>query len=650
MSRTAAELLRTRVETYLRSAPPRELTQSAAGRHCGVSQSRVWAVLAGDWPAVWQRELERRFETGIRVVRGRSFTSKGEAVTAIATAGNLTPRQVTHWFGGRLDDLGVRPRGHEVRRQQIERAIDELAANASSRDELTWERIERLAGTTLPPRSAEVRQRLRRHLARLPRRTPVSTADTIFVDSRPRRILRRSALRPDVAELAWDVLRDEASYVGRAASNVRGRHASLRLAGVVLGAAIPDVNQLSLAALQTSWFHARLTGSRRRRARAGLLGVCDLLVARSVNSGSSAVEFARCAEWLEGLAIGEHSATRTALSAEESDTLVSRCVAVIDAGRERFAAGPDLLGASTNPRAANSAADIVDWGLALVLLVGRFTGLRAESIADLRVDELAEIGHDTFSVIWRHGKKAEERLAIVPAPLARLLGDYERSLRPVRAALGSDRLFLARSAEGHWGELRTVGIALRSFTRRRLPGFESMSIALLRRTFATRSLAEGRSLAAIAAQLGHQHMATTVRYAQFERAEHAVETRTALDRYGRVVLERWNAPMLMSELEAAKQAEVRSEAQRRDCAVGICSENRCMMLDSGGAPPCLACRHLVTEPAFFPAWEIELAMRRARIERLSAPGSDLLTVAASEAAQLAEIERIYADVRSRSQA
>ena len=55
----------------------------------------------------------------------------------------------------------------------------------------------------------------------------------------------------------------------------------------------------------------------------------------------------------------------------------------------------------------------------------------------------------------------------------------------------------------------------------------------------------------------------------------------------------------------------------------------------------------MTDPVFFPAWEHDLARRRRRIEEL-ANDATLGTVAAAETAQLAEIERIYADLRARA--
>lgn len=645
----ATAQLRGRVADYLSTAPPRGLTQHQAAARLGISQSRISAVLLGQWHEMWRAELERRFAVGVQELGDHHFTSQARAAADIARAGNLTPSQVRHWFGPRLAELCPAPLGPDGRRQLLTRAMESLAATIETREAFTWELVEATAGTTIPHDGHELRRQFRRLRGALPRRDRTPDEHVIAIGTKPRRLLRRSALRPDIADLVWEVLRSEVGRVDRAPSGVVRRYAGFRLAGRVLGNAIPSVHDLTLNRLQAAWFQTELTRNGQRHARIGLLGLCDLLVARSAESGGlDAVEFARCSEWLESVAVRPRTRAQAALSAEQSDVLVTRCTTVIEDGRARLRADPDLLSASTNPRAMGSAAAVVDWGLALALLVGRFTGLRADSIATLRASELGEIGHETFALVWRHGKKAEERLAIVPASLAHLLREYERALSPVRLSLETDRLFLLRSPDGQWEAAAGIGIALRAFTRRHLPDFGGMTVALLRRTFATRSLAEGRSLAAIAAQLGHQHLATTIRYAQFERSEHALETRAALDRYGRVVLERWRTPVLMSELSPAEQRVLADDAQARHCEVGLCRPGTCLMLSAGAPPPCLACRHLVTGPAFFPAWEADLAARRLRVEKLSAPGSEMLTAAANEAVQLAEVERIYAELQARA--
>jgi hypothetical protein len=302
------------------------------------------------------------------------------------------------------------------------------------------------------------------------------------------------------------------------------------------------------------------------------------------------------------------------------------------------------------PNARGSGIDVVDWGLALAILIGRFTGLRADSIATLQVSELGVVGKDTYAILWRHTKKAdpEERLAIVPASLAALLREYDAALAPLRAAIGTDRLFVRPGQSGHWAPAAELTGAIRSFVARRIPTFAGLSISMLRRTFATRALAEGRSLAAIAAQLGHAEIRTTLNYTRFEQTVHAVETRAALDRYGRVVLERWKVPALLAEIEPSERGDLERDANRRDCGVGLCRPGACVMLAEAAPPPCLACAHLATGPDFFPAWDHEIEGRRLRVIELERAKPPFLTVAANEVAQLAEIERIYADLKLRA--
>ena len=188
--------------------------------------------------------------------------------------------------------------------------------------------------------------------------------------------------------------------------------------------------------------------------------------------------------------------------------------------------------------------------------------------------------------------------------------------------------------------------------RRRLPALSDAGVGLsplvLRRTFATRSLAEGRSIFAIAAQLGHAFISTTLGYVDFERRQHPVHVASALDRFGRVVLDRWKTPVLTSDLSEVERASILASAAPRDCGVGLCRCDQCVFIASDQTPPpCQGCEHLVTDPVFFPAWEHDLARRRRRIEEL-ANDATLGTVAAAETAQLAEIERIYADLRARA--
>lgn len=535
------------------------------------------------------------------------------------------------------------------RHDRLSAAIEAIAAKATCRDELTCARVEEHAGVSFPAGDTALRHQLRSAKLRLAARTPLVGPDDIPTGDRKRKVLRRTGLRPDIAAVCWEVLRGEVSRVDRAPSSVVGRFNAFRFAGELLADDVPDIQTISLAQLQTAWFREP-RASRHETAREGIASLLELLLASETMAVNQA-ELARCLDWLGSIVLRRPAPTTAALSAEQSDELVATCVAIIEAGRRRVASNPDLTLASTLPTAAGNGIEVIDWGLALAILVGRFTGLRASSISGIDVSELGLIGHETYAVIWRHTKKAapEERLAIVPASLTALLREYEATLAPLRREIGTERLFLRPGQAGLWEPAVDLTGALRSFVRRRLPAsLAGLTIALLRRTFATRAVAEGRSLAAVAAQLGHAEIRTTLRYTKFERSQHAVEVRSALDRYGRVVLDRWRRPVLLADLPGVEQAELAATAQMRDCGVGLCRPGQCVMVGDGAPPPCLACSHLATGPEFYPAWDAEIKHRRLRIDELSEPSVAMLTVAASEATQLAEIERIYAELCERA--
>lgn len=545
-----------------------------------------------------------------------------------------------------MNEMGARV----ARRQRALEALTELVQSSNFRDELTWARLRERVGVPLHEDDAELRREFRRAKARLPLRRAIADGVTTLAGTSGHLLLERSRLRPDIAVAVWPLLQAESQRSDRPRSSIVRRFVAFLRAGELLGATGSSIETLTLERLQSAWFASRLAPGARDQARRGLHDLLGLRLAALTSGGpADASELARCAEWLESIRALPKRAADRALTAEESDLLVQRCSEIIAAGRRRLAEDSDLLAASTGPRAIGNAVDVADWGLALALLVGRFTGLRAGSIAGLRIDDLASIGRETYAVIWRHTKKAapEERLAIVPASLAVLLREYDAALADVRTALGTRQLFVRPGFGGVWEPTVDFNVPLVSFVRRRLPDLRGTSLALMRRTFATRSLAEGRSLAAVSAQLGHAHLTTTMGYTKFERAIHAAETRAALDRFGRVVLERWKRPVLLADLEAGEQTLLEADAMRRDCEVGLCRPGVCVMIGAAGAPPpCLACEHLATSPAFFPAWEAEIAHRRERLTTLVA--GEMPMVAANETTQLAEVERIYAELRARA--
>lgn len=228
-------------------------------------------MFLGSWRDVWFGELERRFEAGLTAIGDERFPSAGQAAIAVARQGNLTRSQVAHWFTPRLAVLVEASPHRAERRRRIQAAIDSLMAAMPTREDFTWGRVEKEARTTLPIDSDDLRQQFRRLRGSLPRRDPVVYPQVIVVGTSPRRLLRRAALRPDIADLAWDILLHEVGRVDRAPSSVARRYAGFRQAGYVLGGDNQSLRDLSLEALQTAWYRRKLTVSGQRHARNGLL-------------------------------------------------------------------------------------------------------------------------------------------------------------------------------------------------------------------------------------------------------------------------------------------------------------------------------------------------------------------------------------------
>lgn len=532
--------------------------------------------------------------------------------------------------------------------ERLQAALELISASAATQDDMTRRMVERAAGTSFD-RSPEVLAEFRRRKAGLPMGARSVQAEPGSIPT-GRGFLLSSGLRADVRTLMWSYL-EWSARTGRA---VRARFSNLRTAERVLVRHIPDVRGMRLPQLQRAWAHSDLAGHAAQNARSGLRDLLEVLVLDAIEDESlDGAELARCAEWLAQTRVSEPRPSERALTAAESDDLVAACLRSILAGHEKASSLPDLAAVSTHSRAHASASAIVDWGLALMVLVARFTGLRIESLARLRTADIHEIGPSTYGLTWRHGKKNEERMAVVPASVAFLMLEYARALDPVRRRLDTEVLFIRQGRGGTWAPADArMSHKVVVFIRRSSPGLdpEAATLTAMRRTFATRALAEGRSIYAVAAQLGHVALSTTLGYVKWDRAEHAVETRGALDRFGRVVLDRWHRPRLAEELSESDRAGLYAQAAEVSCEVGLCSAGSCVMLDGPGAPPpCQACEHLVTDPGFFPAWENDLEHRRLRVMHLSGDAR-FGTVAASEEAQLAEIERIYADLRAEARA
>ena len=628
----APDRIREAAVRYIEEAPWNEMHLKSFARTMPVSSNTIIKAMSPDrWRDLMAVERQARVN---RLVA--SLEAQHMPVSAAVLRRRLGLGASTQVRQYRLAPR-LRP---GTQRERLESAIDEVLEHAAYREDATVLAVRRAAGSDLtrhPDLSAEFWRR-RQALPRRPRRVVDPAVALDPKDGGP--AFLRARLRPDIADLMWDRLIAEVGQPGRAVTATRRRFHSLRSAGQLLGIAVPDVRAIDVESMQRAWLIDRSRHGVRKRGRQALLEILDTLVLRGHEGAAQA------ADWLSEAAMREPRRTERALSAAESDSLVAACLESIAAGREEVDLAPNL-----GPRSRPGTAE---WGLALVILIGRFTGLRTESLTGLRIDDLLAVGPDTHALLWRHGKKLEERLAFIPASLALLLREYDEALRPLRESYGIETLFVGTGRGSSWTGFGRQGMAQRllGFTRRRLPAWDAsdtrLSALLLRRTFATRSLAEGRSIYAIAAQLGHTSIATTLGYVRFERHAHPDEVAPALDRFGRVVLDRWKRPSMLGELEPGERDVLERDATTHGCGVGLCRHDRCAFVEAPGTPPpCQACEFLATGPSFFPAWELDLDRRRARIAALGAEAA-LSTVAAAEAAQLAEIERIYRDLRDRA--
>jgi hypothetical protein len=75
------------------------------------------------------------------------------------------------------------------------------------------------------------------------------------------RVLKKNDLRPDIAVIAWPLLREELRVGDLAPATIATHYQAFRVAGRLLGAEVPDVRHASLGMLQRAWaaIQARLS-------------------------------------------------------------------------------------------------------------------------------------------------------------------------------------------------------------------------------------------------------------------------------------------------------------------------------------------------------------------------------------------------------
>ena len=463
------------------------------------------------------------------------------------------------------------------------------------------------------------------------------------------RLLRKASLRPDLADVAWMVLR-QTLRLGREVSTVKSLWWGFVHAGGVLDGFVDDLHRAELAAVQAAWYTATKRDSRPKLAitRTALCRWLEEVLAKPLEQ-TDARRLARILGWLREMPLPKRGDAGTALSTDAFARLLRICGEAIVAGRRRD--WPlDVSRLSRSERWVFNR-----WTIALMALVSGTTGLRRQSLELIEVDDWGEVQPGHFWLCWKHDKKREEHDAVLEHGVALLLDEYRERTAVLRAAIGTRRLFLRfdlqrgtwaiADAEWIWQGLRLLGdravLALPD-------GSVGLTTRLLRRTVATRQVQAGAHIEAIAAQLGHSTTLTTMQYVRYDRMRHATEIREALDAGAKLALLPWDqGPRLLAELQANERAHFLGSRPEHDVGVGLCDEASCVMVERGSVvPPCFLCTHLLTGSEFLP--ELDELRRATQAETRGIPATaSYSALAANKQYELECLDRLIDGIRGR---
>jgi len=642
---------------YAEATTEDDFTIEAIARHAGIPIRTVYRYLPRDEWRARQEKLPRKNDLRLQQLRqaldrvyAESKTQEDFTHSKIVELTGIPKNSVVSLIG---NELRSRQATLPTTKEKVLAALQKLVDADTPVSELTWKRVVELAdvnGCGTWPWLNEPLNAARRQLARHPRKQVVDPpsgtnvreipggwidVDASTWDLRPAgcRVLHRERLRGDIAEIGWSFLQEELRSPETALGTIDNHHQGFLKAAAILGDEVPDVRRATLEAVQRAWMRFNGGQGPRAQARLALTSIFEALMRLAEQDDAiEGTEMLRIFAWLsDDLTIGRSEPGEEFLSKNEVNAVIRGCLTDIIAGIAYTETNPDLLTVSLHPKARENAAVVPQWGTALMLLIMAFTGLRRESVLGLKSDDWAEVRSGLYVLAWRHNKKVEEHVAVLPALLGQQLQLYVERTAQVRAALETESVFLGSDPRGLWQVL-----PLAQF-RQRLQGFAKrhhleregkvimLNNAVLRRTYVTRALYEGRNLAAVRAQLGHMYLESTLRYAKFDRHEHPAEVGAPLDEYGRKALTLWQTPRILDELDPGERASLLSVKVQRKQDVGLCGHNRCVKAVGGSPPPCSLCEHLVTGPEFFNAWEIEYRWRKQELERLAVePGSEMM--------------------------
>jgi integrase len=481
-------------------------------------------------------------------------------------------------------------------------------------------------------------------------------ADVWDLRSEGGQCLKRNLLRKDLADIAWALMHEDLLDRKLSCTTVSLHYNGYRCAGNLLGDDVPDVCGATLESVQRAWLKYDVNPARVLRVREALRKIfyrlCD---GQKKTSGTINRETLLIACWLSTSAkVRRANAGHDFLSDSEMNATIIACLLDIKAGMDFIESNSNILNLVPHYGAEGGAEPLIRWAIALMLLLMLFTGLRPQSLVSLKVGDWSEIRPGLYALIWSHGKKREEKVAVLTPSIASMLDFYVRRTMSLRGAVGTDQVFLVRNVGGWWVPLYSKYYLLSNLKRfaerhRLTRAGERLNLTsqIIRRTYVTRELYDGRSIRALSLQLGHESIRTTRRYGMFDQFEHPAEVGPALDAFAQQTLTLWHQPLPLADLNLAERELLLGLQREHHQDLCLCRSNHCLKSMSGSPPPCSLCNHLATGPEFVPVWEEEQGEREDEIGRLlSSPDTGHL--AARKKAELEMFNTNFAFVKGRS--
>ena len=436
--------------------------------------------------------------------------------------------------------------------------------------------------------------------------------------------LRKDRFRDDIAEIVWPHLRRALEARQLVLGTIGVRYRKFILASECLSNEVTDVRTATLEKVRLAISKYANLACQLRSVKWGLLQIFAALIEQSESDNSiNQKEMSNIYIWLLGLRLPEQESDCYVLSGPEMDAVIDSCIDDIQSGIEFINSEPEWQSMSLIAVAKLNASALIRWGSALVILLMCFTGLRRQSVLNLKLGDWIELRPEVYAIAWKHGKNNYDRVAVLPEVLAKMLNDYVRYLEEPRRALNTDRVFLASDDRGAFCESdgqKLLFNAMANFVKRHKITRGSdpikLSASILRRTYTTRALSDGRDIWLLRLQLGHKSIKTTMRYAKFERLEHPRQVSDALNTWGRNVLAFWKKPVLLDKLTNEERLHLLNEGESRHVKGGRCRHAGCIKIIAGSPPPCTQCEHLVTGPEFLPEWDIIHVEREKEIKQL----------------------------------